>query len=68
VPTSPFNGACTVSGHAVGGVTADVQEIWSVAGPTFGAFAKVYMKAAVSTTQPAHNDYHDTLTFVATST
>jgi hypothetical protein len=66
---SPFNGAsCTSSGHDVGALTTSAQSLWTTAGPTLNAFARIYVKAAISPTTPAHNDYADTLTFTATGT
>jgi len=66
--TSPFNGSCTNAAHAVGGLTTGAQSIWSVPTATQNAFFRMYVKAAISGTVPAHSDYADTLTFVATGT
>lgn len=71
VPTrvSPFAGAsCTSSGHDVGALTTSAQNVWTLSGPSQNAFFRMYVKAAISATVPAHNDYTDTLTFVATGT
>lgn len=66
---SPFNGAsCTSSGHDVGALTTAAQNVWTLATPSQNAFFRMYVKAAISATVPAHNDYTDTLTFVATGT
>lgn len=66
---APFSGSCSAADHsAVGGLTATDQPLWSVAGTTVDAFAKLYVKASVSATTPAHQDYFDELTFIATST
>lgn len=67
--TSPFNGAsCTSSGHDVGALTTSPQNVWTVASVSQNAFFRLYVKAAISGTVPAHADYADTLTFVATGT
>ncbi len=66
---SPFNGTtCTSSGHDVGALTTSAQNAWTLSGPSQNAFFRMYVKAAISATVPAHNDYTDTLTFVATGT
>jgi hypothetical protein len=67
--SSPFNGAsCTSSGHDVGALTTSAQNLWTIASASQNAFFRIYVKAAISPTTPAHNDYTDTLTFVATGT
>jgi hypothetical protein len=65
---SPFNSTCTNSAHAVGQLTTSMQNVWSVSSVSQNAYYNLYIKAAVSGTQPAHSDYADTLTFVATAT
>jgi hypothetical protein len=66
---SPYNGAsCTASGHDVGALTTAAQNVWTLSGASQNAFFRLYIKAAISGTVPAHNDYADTLTFVATGT
>jgi len=66
---APFNGAsCTSTGHDVGALTTSPQNVWTVAGVSQNAFFRLYIKAAISGTVPAHADYSDTLTFVATGT
>lgn len=65
---SPFNGSCTNAAHAVGALTTGAQNIWTLAAASQNAFFRVYVKAAISGTVPAHSDYADTLTFVATGT
>jgi len=67
-PQAPFNGSCTTGSHAVGGLTTSPQTVWSINGPAQNAFAKLFLKAAVSSTTEAHNDYQDVLTFIATGT
>ncbi|HTM68616.1 MAG TPA: hypothetical protein VL426_04910, partial [Candidatus Binatia bacterium] len=66
--TSPFNGSCTTSIHSVGGLTTSPQTVWSLSGPVQNAFFRLYLKAAISPSVPAHTDYADTLTFIATGT
>ena len=67
--TSPFDGAsCTSSGHDVGGLTTNAQNLWTIASGSQNAFFRVYVKAAISGTVLPHSDYADTLTFVATAT
>lgn len=65
---APFNGTCSTSGHAVGALTTSAQNLWSVSGTSQNAFARVYVKAAVSPATPAHADYADTLMFIGTGT
>lgn len=67
--SSPFNGTtCTSTGHDIGAVTTSAQNLWTLSGPSQNAFFRIYVKAAVSTSTQAHNDYADTLTFVGTGT
>ncbi len=66
--TSPFSNTCTNAVHQVGGLTTGAQNIWTLAGASQNAFYRIYVKAAISGTVPAHSDYADTLTFVATGT
>lgn len=67
--SAPFNGAsCTASGHDVGALTTGAQNVWTLAAASQNAFFRMYVKAAISGTVPAHSDYADTLTFVATGT
>jgi Big-like domain-containing protein len=70
VPTStaPFNGSCSTSSHAVGGLTTSPQTVWSLSTPSQNAFFRLFVKAAISPSVPAHTDYADTLTFIATGT
>jgi len=68
---SPFNTvSCTAvsTTENVGAVTTSAQNI--VNGSTYvsNGFATIRVKAAISGTTPAHSDYTDTLTFVATGT
>ncbi len=66
--TAPFASSCTTAAHNVGALTTSAQGIWSVTGAVQNGYFKLYVKAAISGTQPAHSDYADTLTFVATGT
>lgn len=67
--TAPFAGAtCTAAGHDVGVLTTGAQNVWTLSAASQNAFFRLYVKAAISGTVPAHNDYTDTLTFVATGT
>ena len=66
--TAPFNGSCSTSAHAVGALTTSAQTVRSVSSPSQNAFTRLFLKAAVSPVTPAHNDYADTLTFIATGT
>jgi len=49
-------------------LTTNAQNVWSISAASQNAFARLYVKAAISGTVPAHTDYADTLTFVATGT
>lgn len=66
--TAPFASACTTAAHNVGALTTGAQSIWSVSAAVQNGYFKIYVKAAISGTVPAHADYADTLTFVATGT
>lgn len=66
--TAPFASTCTNAAHNVGVLTTSAQSIWSVPNASQNAYFKMYVKAAISGTVPAHTDYADTLTFVATGT
>ena len=63
-----YAGNCSSSAHSVGALTTGDRALWTVAGPTQDAFARLYLKAAISGTTPAHSDYADTLTFTAVAT
>ncbi len=68
---SPYNGATCVDGavNTVGvtdGTTRNILNSNSAA--ITGGRAQIRVNAAISTTIPAHNDYSDALTFIATST
>ena len=66
--SSPFASTCSTSAHNVGGLTVSAQNLWTLATSSQNAFARLFLKAAISATTPAHNDYTDTLTFVASGT
>lgn len=63
---APYDGTCTDADHDVGGVDGTDRTIWSVDGPTDRAHMSVLVKAAIDGTTAVHNDYEDTLTFIAT--
>jgi hypothetical protein len=67
---APFNGSCAADTAAgtVGALTTSAQTVWSTADAVANGFYTLVIKAAISGTIPAHNDYTDTLTFVATGT
>jgi uncharacterized repeat protein (TIGR01451 family) len=67
---APFTASCpadTADG-SVGALTTEPQTVWSVPGVVANAFYDLVIKAAISSSIPAHNDYADTLTFIATGT
>ncbi len=69
---APFNGAtCTTTptGNTVGVVTTSAQTIYNSGGlPISGGRGEIMVAAENSALTPAHADYSDTLTFVATGT
>lgn len=67
---APFNGSCAADTAAgsVGALTTSAQNVWTTAGVVANGFYNLVLKAAISGTTAAHNDYTDTLTFVATAT
>jgi hypothetical protein len=67
--TWPFDGTCDkATGHQVGGVSPTPAAILSASGALEQGTAEVLVKAAISTTSPAHNDYSDSLVFTLTAT
>jgi hypothetical protein len=70
VRLAPFMASCAANTAAgsVGALTTGTQNVWSTTGPTSNGFYNMVIKAAISGTIPAHNDYSDTLTFIATGT
>ncbi|MDE2399715.1 MAG: hypothetical protein KGL67_01750 [Patescibacteria group bacterium] len=68
---SPFASTCgtTPSSNSVGAVTTSAQTIYNTGGAAVtGGRGEIMVDAAISNTTPAHTDYGDTLTFIATST
>jgi uncharacterized repeat protein (TIGR01451 family) len=70
--TSPFApGSCTGSnadGNSAGKLTTDVQTIGSNSGGVLESTAQWLLKTSIDSSTPPHNDYADTLTFIATGT
>jgi hypothetical protein len=67
---SPFNGATCVDGgsNVVGAVTTSPQNILTSPAPIAGGRSEIRVNAENSLATVAHNDYADTLTFIATGT
>jgi hypothetical protein len=68
---SPFNGGTCTTGHVntVGAVTTSTQSIYDSGGAAvYGARGEIMVNAENNSTTPAHSDYSDTLTFIATGT
>ena len=67
---SPFNGATCTYGHTdtVGGVTTSAQNIITSTAPVDTGRVEIVVAAENSAVTPAHSDYSDTLTFIATAT
>jgi len=57
---------CAAAGNAVA-LDGTSQGLWSTSSVTQDATASVWVRIAISGTTPAHNDYTDALTFVATA-
>lgn len=71
VRASPYStGSCALNTETndIQGLTTGGENIVSTSGPVASAHAEVVVNAAISGTTPAHADYTDTLTFVATAT
>ena len=68
VDQAPYSSACDTTTHNVGALQTSAQSLWTLSGASQNAFARIFVKAAVATTTPAHSDYTDTLTFIATAT
>jgi len=65
----PFSGSCDkASLHIVGGISAVDQSVLQSSGPVSGGTAELLVKAAISTSTTAGDDYVDAMTFVATPT
>jgi hypothetical protein len=70
VAVAPFvTPTCTAASVTnVGPLTATPTPIWITTGPVTNGFYQLNVAAAVSGSTRSHNDYVDTLTFVATGT
>ncbi len=69
IPQSPFNpGTCSVHSADVAAVSNIAQTIWTLDDTAQDGFVKMFVKAAIGSLTEAHDDYADTLTFVATLT
>jgi YVTN family beta-propeller protein len=70
IALAPFIASCPTDSAtgSVGALTTTPQTVWAVTGGVTNAFYNLVIKAAISSTTPAHNDYADTLTFIATGT
>lgn len=64
-----YNTTCTVNGatNGVVGLTTTSADILTSTAPVASGHAQVQVNAAISTATPAHTDYNDTLTFIATA-
>ncbi|MCX6755693.1 MAG: hypothetical protein NT068_04140 [Candidatus Nomurabacteria bacterium] len=68
---APFDSTCgtTPSSNTVGGLTTSAQPIYNTAGaPISAGRGEIMVDAAISGVTPAHTDYTDTLTLIATAT
>ncbi|HEV7702243.1 MAG TPA: hypothetical protein VGO63_02255 [Candidatus Paceibacterota bacterium] len=68
---APFASTCTTTpgSNSVGALTTSAQTIYNTGGAAIvGGRGEIIVDAAISNTTPAHNDYSDTLTFIATGT
>jgi hypothetical protein len=67
---APFASTCAADSetNSVGGLTTAAQNILTVSGPISAGRAEIAVNAAISGVTPAHSDYGDTLTFIATGT
>lgn len=66
-----FDGAnCELNSNInnVGALTTSAQNIVTTAAPVASSLVEVYASVAVASSTEAHNDYSDTLTFIATAT
>ncbi len=65
------SGSCILNSdtNTIQGLTTSGESIVTSSGsPIYGAHAEISVNAAISGVTPAHTDYADTLTFIATST
>lgn len=68
---APFNSTCgtTPSSNTVGAVTTSLQTVYNTGGAAIiDGRGEIMVDAAISNVTASHNDYADTLTFIATST
>jgi hypothetical protein len=68
---APFDGACSADAedNVVGGLSTTPTPIYDTDGaPIIGGRARIGINGAISPSTPAHNDYTDILTFIATAT
>ncbi|HTK59938.1 MAG TPA: hypothetical protein VL283_01905, partial [Candidatus Baltobacteraceae bacterium] len=68
---APFDGACAgdTEGNTVGGFTGSFQPIYDTdLAPIGGGRAQIAVQASIGAGTASHNDYTDTLTFIATGT
>jgi len=65
---APYSSLCNATTHNVGALQTTAQSLWTLGSASQNAFARIFVKAAISSTTPAHADYADTLTFIATAT
>lgn len=72
VRASPYNsGTCATNNNTndIQGLTTGGENIInSSSAPVYSAHAEISVNAGISGVTPAHNDYTDTLTFIATAT
>lgn len=66
--SSPYNVTCTASTLTVGLLDGTGRPVMTVLGPVGNAYERLFIKAMIDATQEAHNDYTDTLTFLAAGT
>jgi len=62
------SGSCDSTHHSVGRLQTTAQQFMHANGPVQNLYLTGYVKAAVSGTIAAHNDYADTLSFVVSGT
>lgn len=64
-----YNTTCAINSgtNAVVGLTATAADILTSSAPVGAGHAEIVVNAEISTATPAHTDYTDTLTFIATA-
>ena len=67
--STAYNTTCSLASgtNAVVGLTSTVADILTSSAPVSAGHAEIVVNAAISGSTPAHTDYTDTLTFVATA-